>query len=64
MVRWFTKIIITREQSGSFIIFLSDFMAFNIRFSKSSIAIASILVSVVMSFIFETAMLLSTVSDI
>ena len=42
------------EQSGSFLIFLIDFVAFNIRLSKSSLSIASSVVSVVMSFIFET----------
>ena len=38
------------EQSGRFLIFLIDFIAFNIRLSKSSFAIASSMVSVVMSF--------------
>ena len=35
------------EQSGRFLIFLIDFIAFNIRLSKSSFAIASSMVSVV-----------------
>ena len=42
------------EQSGRFLIFPIDFIAFNIRLSKSSFAIASSMVSMVMSFIFET----------
>ena len=44
------------EQSGRFLIFLIDFIAFNITLSKSSFAIASSMVSVVMSFIFETTL--------
>ena len=43
------------EQSGRFLIFHIDFIAFNIRLSKSSFAIASSIVFVVMSFMFETA---------
>ena len=42
------------EQSGRFLIFLINFIASNIRIFKSSFAIASSMVSVVMSFIFET----------
>ena len=42
------------EQSGCFLIFLIDFITFNIRLSKSLFAVASSMVSVVMSFIFET----------
>ena len=42
------------EQSGRFLVFLIGFIAFNIRSSKSSFAIASSMVSVVISFIFET----------
>ena len=41
------------EQFVRFLILLIDFIAFNIRLSKSSFAIASSMVSVVMSFIFE-----------
>ena len=43
------------EQFVRFLILLIDFIAFNIRLSKSSFAIASSMVSVVMSFIFETS---------
>ena len=43
------------EQSGRFLTFLIDFIAFNIRLSKSSFAIASSMICVVMPFIFETA---------
>ena len=35
------------EQSGRFLIFLFDFIALNIRLSKSSFAIASSMVSIV-----------------
>ena len=42
------------EQSGRFLKFLIDFIAFNIRLSKSSFAVALLMVSVVMSFIFES----------
>ena len=42
------------EQFVRFLILLIDFIAFNIRLCKSSFAIASSMVSVVMSFIFET----------
>ena len=42
------------EQSGRFLIFLIDFIAFSIRLSKSSFAIASLMVSVVMLFMFES----------
>ena len=45
------------EQFGRFLIFLIDFMAFNIRLSKSSFAIVSLMVSVGMTFIFETTFL-------
>ena len=45
------------EQFGRFLIFLIDFMAFNIRLSKSSFAIVSLMVSVGMTFIFETTSL-------
>ena len=41
------------EQFVRFLILLIDFIGFNIRLSKSSFAIASSMVSVVMSFIFE-----------
>ena len=46
------------EKSGCILIFLIDFKALNIRLSKSSFAIASPMVSVVMSFIFEAAIIL------
>ena len=42
------------EQSGRFLIFLIDFIAYNIRLFKFSFAIASSMVFMVMSFIFET----------
>ena len=42
------------QQSGRFLIFLIDFIEFIIRLSKSSFAIVSLMVSLVMSFIFET----------
>ena len=45
------------EQSGHFLIFCIDFIAFNIGLSKSSFAIASLMISVVMLFIFETTIL-------
>ena len=42
------------KQSGRFLTFLIVFIAFNIRLSIFSFAIASSMVSMVMSFIFET----------
>ena len=47
------------EQSGRFLIFLIDFIAFNITLSKSSFAVDSSMVSMVMSFIFETTIVKS-----
>ena len=42
----------------AFLLFLIDFIAFNVRLSKSLLTIASSIVSVVMSFIFETNVIL------
>ena len=44
------------KQWGRFLTFLIDFIAFNIRLSKSSFAVASSMVSVVKLFLFQTAM--------
>ena len=46
------------EQKGRFLIFLIDFIAFNIRLSKSLLAIAPSIVVVGMLFMFETATVL------
>ena len=48
------------EESGRFLIFPIDFMAFYSRFSKYSLGVASSMVSIVVLFVFETSIILKS----